>query len=162
MKNMTAGGANSRSRHSEVAAHSRTNNALNTFMNYFWNYQDFPESFTEDLEPHIQVAENKDAVSITAELPGIEENDLDLQISADGYLSISGEKKNTNSASSKDSYFSEISYGMFKRTIPLPWDLAYDNAAATYKNGVLNVLIPKTSVEKQKFKKIAINTTNNN
>ena len=78
MKNMTAGGANSRSRHSEVAAHSRTNNDLNNFINYFWNYQDFPESFTEDLEPHIQVAENKDAVSITAELPGIEENDLDL------------------------------------------------------------------------------------
>ena len=51
---------------------------------------------------------------------------------------------------------------MFKRTIPLPWDLAYDNAAATYANGVLSVLIPKTQVEKQKFKKIAINTTNKN
>ena len=71
-------------------------------------------------------------------------------------------KKLTSSSSEKDSYFSEISYGMFKRTIPLPWDLAYNDAAATYKNGVLSVLIPKTQVEKQKFKKIAINTTNKN
>ncbi len=162
MKNMTAGGATNRNRHSEVAASNRTNSDFNNLMNYFWNYTDMPESFSENLEPHIQVAENDDSVSVAAELPGIDEQDLDLQISADGYLSISGEKKNSNSSSSKDAYFSEISYGMFKRTIPLPWDLAYDKAAATYKNGVLNVLIPKTPVEKQKFKKIAINKTNTN
>lgn len=123
---------------------------------------DLPENLPEDMEPHIQITENKDSISVMAELPGIDEKDLDLQISADGYLAISGEKKNTSSSSEKDSYFSEISYGMFKRTIPLPWDLAYNDAAATYKNGVLSVLIPKTQVEKQKFKKIAINTTNKN
>ena len=159
MKNMAG---NSRSRHSEVAAANRQNNDFGSLMNYFWNYTDMPESFTEDLEPKIQVTENKDAINISAELPGIDENDLDLQISANGYLTICGEKKNSNSSSSKDAYFSEISYGMFKRTIPLPWDLAFDNADATYKNGVLNVLIPKTQVEKQKFKKIAIKTTDKN
>ncbi len=159
MKNMAG---NSRSRHSEVAATNRQNNDFGSLMNYFWNYTDMPESFTEDLEPKIQVTENKDAINVSAELPGIDENDLDLQISANGYLTICGEKKNSNSSSSKDAYFSEISYGMFKRTIPLPWDLAFDNADATYKNGVLNVLIPKTQVEKQKFKKIAIKTTDKN
>jgi HSP20 family molecular chaperone IbpA len=50
---------------------------------------------------------------------------------------------------------------MFKRTIPLPWDLDYESAAATYNNGVLNVSIPKTQVEKQKFKKISVNTDKN-
>lgn len=162
MKNLTASGTNSRSRHSETAAYNHNNNDFSNFMNYFWNYTDMPENLAEDLEPRIQVVENKDSINVTAELPGIAENDIDLQISADGYLSISGEKKNTNTAAAKNSYFSEISYGMFKRTIPLPWDLTYDNAAATYANGVLSVLIPKTQVEKQKFKKIAINTTNKN
>ena len=100
MKNMTAGGATNRNRHSEVAASNRTNSDFNNLMNYFWNYTDMPESFSENLEPHIQVAENDDSVSVAAELPGIDEQDLDLQISADGYLSIRGEKKNSNSSSS--------------------------------------------------------------
>ena len=162
MKNLTASGTNSRSRHSKVTTAPHAGSDFNNFMNYFWNYMDLPENLPEDMEPHIQITENKDSISVMAELPGIDEKDLDLQISADGYLAISGEKKNTSSSSEKDSYFSEISYGMFKRTIPLPWDLAYNDAAATYKNGVLSVLIPKTQVEKQKFKKIAINTTNKN
>ncbi|MDO4161808.1 MAG: Hsp20/alpha crystallin family protein [Pseudomonadota bacterium] len=162
MKNLTAGGANNRSRHSEPATSNHSGNDFNNFMNYFWNYTDMPESITENLEPHIRVVENKDSVKVTAELPSIPEDKIDLQISADGYLSISGEKKDTNISSADNSYFSEISYGMFKRTIPLPWDLAYDNAAATYTNGVLTVLIPKTQVEKQKFKKIAIKTTSKN
>ncbi len=166
MKNMTASGAQNRNRHSEVATNNRSNSDFSSLMNYFWNYADMPSSFSEnfdtDLEPRIQVVEEKDAVKVTAELPGIDENDVDLQISADGYLSISGEKKNSTTASGKDAYFSEISYGMFKRTIPLPWDLAYEDANATFTNGVLSVSIPKTQVEKQKFKKIAIQTTKNN
>lgn len=135
MKNLTASGTNSRSRHSNVTTAPHAGSDFNNFMNYFWNYMDLPENLPEDMEPHIQITENKDSISVMAELPGIDEKDLDLQISADGYLAISGEKKNTSSSSEKDSYFSEISYGMFKRTIPLPWDLAYNDAAATYKNG---------------------------
>ena len=46
---------------------------------------------------------------------------------------------------------------MFKRTIQLPWDLDYDAVSAKYNNGVLNVSIPKSQVEKQKFKKVSIN-----
>lgn len=166
MKNMVSGGTNNRNHTQEAQPSNRSNSEFNSLMNYFWNYMDMPSNFsdhtTADLEPRMQITETKDAVNVAAELPGINENDLDLKISSDGYLSISGEKKNSTESSDKDSYFSEISYGMFKRTIPLPWDLDYESAAATYNNGVLNVSIPKTQVEKQKFKKIAINTTNKN
>lgn len=134
---------------------------LNHLMNYLWNYLDSSNSAAEstslgEWEPRIQIVETKESVNITAELPGINEDNLDLQISSDGYLSLCGEKKNTLENDDKDAYFSEISYGMFKRTIPLPWDLDYDHAAAKYVNGVLNISIPKTPVEKQKFKKINI------
>lgn len=166
MKNMVSGGTLNRNHNQEVATNNRANIDLNSLMNYFWNYMDTPSSLTEhfnaDLEPKMQISETKDAVNVMAELPGIDEKDLDLKISSDGYLSISGEKKNSTKSNTKDSYFSEISYGMFKRTIPLPWDLDYESAAATYNNGVLNVSIPKTQVEKQKFKKIAITTDNKN
>ena len=160
MRNMISN--NARTTGSELSAFRR-NNEFNHLMNYFWNYFDPNVSSGEiaglgDLEPHVQVLETKDMVKISAELPGIDEKDLDLSISAEGYLSICGEKKNSFEATEKDSYFSEISFGTFKRTIPLPWDLDYDKATACYENGVLTVSVPKTSGEKQKFRKLTINT----
>lgn len=152
-----------RAHNSDITPLSRSNE-FNRLMNYFWNYFDSANTTSEagnEWEPHLQIAENKDSVTVTAELPGVDEKNLDLQISADGYLSISGEKKNMSEVSEKDAYFSEITYGTFKRTIPLPWDLDYENAAAHYNNGVLTVSIPKSPDEKQKFKKIAIQSANN-
>ena len=127
-----------------------------SLMNYFWNFVDSSNTETSDLSPKIQVTEHKDSVSVTAEIPGIDEKDIDLKVSSDGYLSISGEKKNETMQNTKDNYFSEISYGMFRRTIQLPWDLDYEATAAKYNNGVLTVSIPKSQVEKQKFKKITV------
>ena len=161
MKSIQTSGKSNRTQNQEVA----TKYDMNSLMNYLWNHIDTPnisDNFIMDIEPKLQVSETKDAVNVVAEIPGIEEKDIDLKISSDGFLTISGEKRNTCENKTNDSYFSEISYGSFKRTIPLQWDLDYDKASATYNNGVLNVSIPKTQVEKQKFKKIAINTTNKN
>lgn len=124
---------------------------LKSLWNYFF---DFGNPDFGDLEPKIDVVDNKDQVKVIAEMPGIDENDIDLKISEEGYLTISGEKQHSSESSSKNSYFSEISYGMFKRTIPLPWDLDYNMADADYENGVLTINIPKTQTEKQKLKKI--------
>ena len=160
MKNMLSG-CSARNHGTEVGNPSRSSE-MNNLMNYFWNYMDMPSGLTEsvaEMEPKMQVAETNDAINITAELPGIDEKDLDLQISSDGYLSVCGEKKNVVEQTDKNAYFSEISYGTFKRTLPLPWDLDYEKAKASFKNGVLKVFIPKTSVEKQKFRKIAINSS---
>ena len=152
MKNMVS--TNSARGHQDFMPATRANEFSN-LMNYFWNYFDAPaEQNVGEWEPHLQIAETKDAVTVTAELPGISEKDVDLRISSDGYLTICGEKKNVNESAEKDAYFSEISYGAFKRTIPLPWDLDYENAAARYSNGVLTVTVPKSQDEKQKFKKL--------
>ena len=164
MKSMIS--SSTRSGSGEMTPFSR-NNEFNHLMNYFWNYFDTTGTAGEpsalaEIEPHLQIVDTKTAVNITAELPGIDEKDLDLQVSSDGYLSICGEKKNISESKDKDAYFSEISYGTFKRTVPLPWDLDYDNVMADYKNGVLHVSIPKLPAEKQKFKKIAINSSENN
>lgn len=110
------------------------------------------------LEPKIEVAENKNNVTVTAELPGIEQNDIDLEISANGYLTISGEKRHEDAAASHNGYFSEIAYGSFSRTVPLPWDLEYSKASADYANGVLCVTIPKTKQEQTTRQKINVTT----
>ena len=140
--------------HEAAFLHNPTD--FRSLMNYFWNFVDGSNTEISDLAPKIQVTENKDTVSVTAEIPGIDEKDIDLKVSADGYLCISGEKKNETSQNAKDNYFSEISYGMFRRTIQLPWDLDYDATVAKYNNGVLTVSIPKSQGEKQKFKKINV------
>jgi len=161
MKNAVSCG--SRGHNTEMTPLSRSND-FNRLMNYFWNYFDAPSTSAEtsgDWEPHLQIAETKDAVNVTAELPGVDEKDLDLQISSDGYLSVCGEKKNTSEVADKDAYFSEIAYGSFRRTVPLPWDLDYENAAAHFSNGILTISIPKSPDEKQKFKKIPVQTANN-
>lgn len=152
MKNAVVNSA--QSSHDLTVSHNPTD--FRSLMNYFWNFIDASNAEATDLSPKIQVTENKDAVSVMAEIPGMNEKDVDLKISADGCLSISGEKKNESIQNAKDNYFSEISYGMFKRIIQLPWDLDYEASKAEYNNGVLMISIPKSQTEKQKFKKISI------
>lgn len=125
-------------------------------MNYFWNFIDSSNADFTDLSPKIQVTENQDVVRIIAEIPGVDEKDIDLEVSADGILSICGEKRNESAESSRDNCFSEISYGVFRRTIQLPWDLDYDTITAKCHNGVLTISISKSQIEKQKFKRINV------
>lgn len=110
------------------------------------------------MEPKIEVSENKENVMVTAEIPGVSEKDIELEISTNGYLTISGEKKHENTQySTNGGYFSEISYGRISRTVPLPWDLQYDKAFADYSNGVLTVTLPKATPDRSLRKKININ-----
>ena len=143
-----------------VSNSAKENQALSTRthdLKSLWNYFfDFSNADMGDLEPKIDVTDHKDSVLVVAEMPGIKEDDIDLKISDEGYLTISGEKQHSTEGTSKNNYFSEISYGMFKRSIPLPWDLDYAAADAEYDNGVLTVKIPKTHVEKQNYKKINV------
>ena len=155
MRNSLTHSPHSPSRDLSATGHNQTD--FKSLISNFWNLLDSSSNNEmSDLEPKIEVSENKNSVMVAAELPGIEENDIDVQISSDGYLSISGEKRHEYEHNGKDNYFSEISYGTFSRTIPLPWDLNYEEANADYSDGVLKIDIPKTQNEKQKFKKISV------
>ena len=125
-------------------------------INRFLGYMENNAAESADLLPKIQVIENGNAVNVMAEIPGINEKDIDLSVSTDGYLCISGEKKNDSDIDSENNYFSEILYGKFRRTIQLPWDLDYEQTTAKYHNGVLFISIPKSVAQKQKFKKINV------
>lgn len=136
------------------------NKDFNDLLNgFFGNWLDLPEekNFIAKNEPKIEVRENEKEVTVRAEMPGMKEEDIDLELSSDGYLTISGEKKQEHREEHKGSYFSEISYGTFSRTVPLPWELKFDDAKADFENGVLTVTVPKSSDEQDKKRKIAIN-----
>jgi HSP20 family protein len=103
--------------------------------------------------PNIDVDETETDIRVTAELPGLEEKDISLEI-GNGMLLISGEKK--SETEDKDRRFSERCYGRFERRIPLD-DVAQDKASASFKNGVLTVTVPKSREGKANVRRIAIN-----
>jgi HSP20 family protein len=103
--------------------------------------------------PQIDIEETDKEVRITAELPGLDEKDVSLEI-ANGVLSISGEKK--TESEDKARRFSERYYGRFERRIPLQ-DVEEDKASAAFKNGVLTVTVPKSAESKSNVRRIAIN-----
>ena len=104
--------------------------------------------------PQIDVDETDKEVRITAELPGLEEKDVSLEI-ANGVLSISGEKKSESNDEARR--FSERYYGRFERRIPLD-DVEEDKVSASFKNGVLTVSVPKSADAKNHVRRIAINS----
>ena len=101
----------------------------------------FSKSFPSD-QPSVEVLEGKDEVIVRAEVPGMTEKDMDLTWH-DGVLRISGEKKSEKEEKKKDRYYSECSYGYFRRDIPLGDTVDWKGARAKYRNGVLNVKLPK-------------------
>jgi HSP20 family protein len=103
--------------------------------------------------PRIELGETEKAVTVSAELPGMNEKDVQLEI-ANGVLSIRGEKK---SETDNGGRYSERYYGSFERRIPLE-GVQEDKAEANFRNGVLTVSLPKTEQAAESVKRIAINT----
>ncbi|MBI3596472.1 MAG: Hsp20/alpha crystallin family protein [Nitrospirae bacterium] len=117
----------------------------------------WPERFREIglREPAIEVYEEKDDVVVKAEIPGMKKEDLDINISG-SLLTIKGEKKQEEEVKKKGYYYSERSYGSFVRTIDLPKEVQVDKAYANFKDGVLEVRLPKTEEAKRKEVKIKV------
>jgi HSP20 family protein len=103
--------------------------------------------------PHVELSETEKALKVTAELPGMEENDVQVEL-ANGALVIRGEKKVESEGDGK--LFSERYYGSFERQIPLD-GVQEDKAEASFKNGVLTVTLPKSEDARQNVRRIAIN-----
>src|SRR6185437_12263103 len=105
--------------------------------------------------PAVDFSEDKNAYTVTAELPGIEEKDVDVTVSG-GMLTIRGEKKKEKEEKDKNYYLSERSYGSFQRSFTLPDTVDQDKIAATFAKGVLTVTLPKNAQAQKTEKKIAI------
>jgi HSP20 family protein len=103
--------------------------------------------------PNIEASETDNEVKVTAELPGLDEKDLNVEL-ANGVLTISGEKK--RETEDKERLFSECYYGRFERRIPIE-DVDQDKVSAAFKNGVLTVTMPKAPQAQSKVKRITIN-----
>jgi HSP20 family protein len=126
------------------------------FDNFFRGFEIEPfESRFSGFTPKIDVTENDKEIKISAELPGMDEKDIDISLQND-MLTIKGEKKEEKEDKGKDYYRMERSYGSFTRTIPLPVEVETDKAEAKFKKGVLSITLPKTAKAVAETKKIAV------
>ncbi|GAB4177397.1 MAG: Hsp20/alpha crystallin family protein [Coleofasciculaceae cyanobacterium] len=103
--------------------------------------------------PAAEIQETEDAIHLKLELPGIEAKDLDVQVTENA-VSISGERKSETQTEKNGATRSEFHYGKFQRVIPLPSKIQNTNVTAEYKDGILNLTLPKTEAEKNKVVKV--------
>jgi HSP20 family protein len=105
--------------------------------------------------PVVDVVEKEKEYQISAELPGLDEKDVEVSV-ADDMLTIKGEKKEEKEEKAKNYYLSERRYGAFQRSFQLPAGVDAEKIEASFQKGVLTVILPKTPEAQKKEKKIAI------
>ncbi len=105
--------------------------------------------------PAAELTETDDALHLKLEVPGMSAKDLDIQVMADR-VAIAGERK----SEIKEKTRSEFRYGKFQRVIPLPVRISHTNVTAEYKDGILNLTLPKAEEEKNKVVKVNLDEAN--
>jgi HSP20 family protein len=120
-----------------------------------WGERWWPTKTPEVSIPAVDLYEEKDEIVAKVDLPGLEKDNIEVNIS-DHLLTVKGEKKREEETKEADYYRSERSYGSFTRTVDLPKEVQVDKAQASFKNGVLMVRLPKTEEAKKKETKVKV------
>jgi len=105
--------------------------------------------------PALDVDETDKSFEISAELPGVAESDINVSVT-DSVLTIHGEKQQSSESDEADRRISECSYGVYERSLSLPFNCDAKSIDAKYDNGVLHLSIPKPKEIKSKPQKVAI------
>jgi HSP20 family protein len=103
--------------------------------------------------PHVEVVDRDKEVRVTAELPGLEEKDVEIRVE-DDVLVLRGERR--TEFDDRERHYSERYYGRFERQVALPAEVDDERANATFRNGVLTVTLPKTERARQQTRRIPI------
>lgn len=130
--------------------------SLQKEINSLFDDDFFPAStglFDRSYSPSIDLVENADDFILTCELPGIAQNDIDVQV-ADMVLTIKGDKKESDEDSDRKWFKRESWYGSFQRTISLPAGVDAERITGEMENGVLRLILPKQ--EEVKPRQIAV------
>lgn len=136
---------------------------MDTMMERFFGHVEtaasktgFPSLMTAGaVKPAIDITENDKAITLTAELPGMSEEEVELTIT-DGMLTLKGEKTVSHESKTDDSVMVERTYGSFHRSFPVPDRVDQDAIDAKFDKGVLKVVMPKKPGQESKDRKIKI------
>lgn len=121
-----------------------------------WFGRDYAPALRGDwFKPTLDIAAGEKEYTISVELPGVDEKDVQLELS-DDTLVIKGEKKQEKEEKDKNYYRMERAYGSFQRVLSLPEDAEQDRITAAYKHGILTVVIPRKAMSVPRAKQISI------
>ena len=109
----------------------------------------------DEFRPRINVEETAGEIRVRAELPGMDEKDLNISLTGDA-LTLQGERRHEEEREEGATYYSESSYGSFQRVIPLGTEIDPDRVEARMKNGVLTIKLPKTEEERRNVRRISV------
>jgi HSP20 family protein len=143
-----------------VSLHKEVDRLFDDFMGDFQPWRRgirLWEDSDGELVPQVDVSETDKEVQVTADLPGIDEKDIEVTL-ADGILTIKGERKAEKEEKDEKRSFHrmERSYGFYKRSIAVPSEVVEDKIKAEFSKGVLTIKMPKSAEAKSKVKKISI------
>lgn len=120
----------------------------------FFEKVSFPSTHSDSWAPPLDVSETAKDVIVAVDIPGVDPKEIDISIMED-ILSIKGQRKKGEDMTDEECFRSERRFGLFQRTVQLPSDVTADNAKATYVDGVLRIVVPKT--QKSAPKEIKVN-----
>ena len=139
--------------HPFLALHREMNRMFDNFFRGFDGAMSTTPGWLVGGWPHVEISETDNEVKLVAELPGIEEKDIELTLK-EGMLTLKGEKKSETDGA----VYSERWHGQFERTVQLGPDVDPDKIKAEFKNGVLTVMVGKRPEAQRQVKRIAIST----
>ena len=108
------------------------------------------------LQPLLDAYETDSTIEVSVDLPGVEKKDVEVNVS-NGFLTFSGERKNTAGESTEGRIWQEISFGTFKRSFELTDAVVENKIKAQFKNGVLKISLPKAEEIKPTVREITVN-----
>jgi HSP20 family protein len=106
--------------------------------------------------PSVDIKEDDKQIVLTSDLPGIDQKDIKVTVE-DGTLTLSGERKFEKSTDEENFHRVERSFGSFERSFSLPETVDEDKIVASYKNGVLELTLPKTKPDVKQVKVVSVN-----
>ncbi len=130
----------------------RMNDLFRTFEESFFA----PLATTQSFTPRVDISEDEKNIYITAELPGMSKEDIEVTINEDGVLTIRGEKKREHKEEGENYIRVERVFGSFTRSFVLPENVKTEEISGKFDNGVLRLTLPKAEVEKPNEVKVEI------
>ena len=124
-------------------------------INQAFGHSRLNKELTSHAQPLLDVYETDSTIEASLELPGVEKKDVEVRV-CNGFLTISGERKNISGESGEGKIWQETSFGTFKRIFELTEAVVEDKIKAQFKNGVLKISLPKAEEVKPAVRNISV------
>lgn len=143
-----------RIRRNVLPTFSNLQNELDRLYEGFFGPQGTPTDLLPD--PSLDVTDDDGEIRVEMEAPGVDEKDVEVDVTDDGTLSIRGEKRAESETERHGRRWSERSFGRFERVIPLPSAVQAEKSEATFDKGVLTVRLPKSKEAPERIKRVPV------